>query len=42
MALGTVADVVPLDRNNRILVEQGLRRIRAGRAHGVLHSIENR
>ncbi len=32
VALGTVADVVPLDRNNRILVEQGIRRIRAGRA----------
>ena len=32
VALGTVADVVPLDKNNRILVEQGLRRIRAGRA----------
>jgi len=32
VALGTVADVVPLDRNNRILVEQGLRRIRAGAA----------
>lgn len=32
VALGTVADVVALDRNNRILVEQGLRRIRAGRA----------
>lgn len=31
VAVGTVADVVPLDRNNRILVEQGLRRIRAGR-----------
>ncbi|WP_133511411.1 single-stranded-DNA-specific exonuclease RecJ [Candidatus Thiosymbion oneisti] len=31
VALGTVADVVELDRNNRILVEQGLRRIRAGR-----------
>jgi len=31
VALGTVADVVPLDRNNRILVEHGLRRIRAGR-----------
>ena len=30
VALGTVADVVPLDRNNRIFVEQGLRRIRAG------------
>jgi single-stranded-DNA-specific exonuclease len=32
VALGTVADVVKLDENNRILVEQGLRRIRAGRA----------
>ncbi len=32
VALGTVADVVPLDHNNRILVEQGLRRIRAGQA----------
>ncbi len=30
VALGTVADVVPLDRNNRILVQQGLMRIRAG------------
>ena len=30
VALGTVADVVPLDSNNRILVEQGLRRIRSG------------
>lgn len=31
VALGTVADLVPLDHNNRILVDQGLRRIRAGR-----------
>ncbi|WP_227814553.1 single-stranded-DNA-specific exonuclease RecJ [Nitrogeniibacter aestuarii] len=31
VALGTVADVVPLDRNNRILVSQGLARMRAGR-----------
>lgn len=31
VALGTVADVVPFDANNRILVAQGLRRIRAGR-----------
>ncbi|HEY2145837.1 MAG TPA: DHHA1 domain-containing protein, partial [Steroidobacteraceae bacterium] len=31
VALGTVADMVPLDRNNRILVAQGLKRIRAGR-----------
>ena len=32
VALGTVADVVKLDENNRILVQQGLLRIRAGRA----------
>jgi single-stranded-DNA-specific exonuclease len=31
VALGTVADVVKLEHNNRILVEQGLKRIRAGR-----------
>jgi single-stranded-DNA-specific exonuclease len=31
VALGTVADLVPLDANNRILVSQGLARIRAGR-----------
>ncbi|MCG8425840.1 MAG: single-stranded-DNA-specific exonuclease RecJ [Chromatiales bacterium] len=31
IALGTVADVVPLDHNNRILVHQGIRRINAGR-----------
>ena len=31
VALGTVADVVPLDANNRVLVAQGLKRIRAGR-----------
>ena len=31
VALGTVADVVPLDHNNRVLVDQGLRRIRAGK-----------
>lgn len=31
VALGTVADVVPLDTNNRILVYQGLNRIRAGK-----------
>ena len=31
VALGTVADVVKLDHNNRILVKQGLARIRAGR-----------
>ena len=32
VALGTVADLVPLDRNNRILVRQGLERIRRGLA----------
>lgn len=32
VALGTVADLVRLDRNNRVLVAQGLARIRAGRA----------
>ncbi len=31
VCLGTVADVVPLDANNRILVAQGMKRIRAGR-----------
>lgn len=41
VALGTVADVVPLDRNNRILVEQGLRRIRARKAApGILALLE--
>jgi single-stranded-DNA-specific exonuclease len=42
VALGTVADVVPLDHNNRVLVEQGLRRIRSGRCRpglkALLHS----
>jgi single-stranded-DNA-specific exonuclease len=33
VALGTVADVVKLDANNRILVTQGLKRMRAGRMH---------
>lgn len=32
VALGTVADVVPLDANNRLLVEHGLKRMRAGLA----------
>lgn len=31
VALGTVADMVPLDYNNRVLVREGLRRIQAGR-----------
>ncbi len=41
VALGTVADVVPLDRNNRILVAAGLRRIRAGQCRpGILALLE--
>ena len=41
VALGTVADVVPLDANNRVLVAQGLRRIRAGRCvPGILALLE--
>ncbi len=41
VALGTIADVVPLDSNNRILVEQGIRRIRAGKARpGILALID--
>ena len=41
IALGTVADVVPLERNNRTLVHQGLARIRAGRARpGLLALLE--
>ncbi|WP_386065982.1 single-stranded-DNA-specific exonuclease RecJ [Tahibacter sp. UC22_41] len=41
VALGTVADLVPLDYNNRVLVDAGLRRIRAGQAcAGVLALIE--
>lgn len=39
VALGSVADVVPLDANNRILVHQGLARIRAGRARPGLQAI---
>lgn len=39
VALGTVADLVPLDKNNRILVEQGLKRIRAGRCRPGIKAI---
>jgi single-stranded-DNA-specific exonuclease len=39
VALGTVADVVKLDANNRRLVAQGLRRIRAGRMHAGLAAL---
>ena len=41
VALGTVADVVPLDHNNRILVSQGLKRVRAGHCSpGILALLE--
>lgn len=33
VAIGTIADMVPLDRNNRILVKEGMQRIRRGVAH---------
>jgi single-stranded-DNA-specific exonuclease len=39
VALGTVADVVALDQVNRILVYQGLQRIRTGRAHAGLMAL---
>jgi len=39
VALGTVADVVPLDRNNRVLVAQGLARIREGRMQPGLRAL---
>lgn len=39
VALGTVADVVKLDKNNRILVSQGIRRIRGGRTHAGLEAL---
>ena len=41
VALGTVADLVPLDHNNRVLVQQGLQRIRAGRCRpGIMALLE--
>lgn len=39
VALGTVADVVKLDANNRILVAQGLKRIRLGKAHAGIQAL---
>ena len=39
VALGTVADVVPLDSNNRILVAQGLKRLRSGRGNPGLRAL---
>ena len=41
VALGTVADVVRLDDNNRLLVQQGLQRMRAGRAHAGITALFN-
>jgi single-stranded-DNA-specific exonuclease len=40
VALGSVADVVPLDANNRILVHQGLERIRADARPGIKAILE--
>jgi single-stranded-DNA-specific exonuclease len=39
VALGTVADVVPLDENNRILVHQGLQRIRSDKCRPGIQAI---
>jgi single-stranded-DNA-specific exonuclease len=39
VAVGTIADLVPLDRNNRLLVAAGLRRIRAGQAHAGIRAL---
>ena len=39
VALGTIADVVSLDRNNRVLVNEGIRRIRAGRARPGINAL---
>ena len=39
VALGTIADVVPLDRNNRVMVAQGLARIREGRMQPGLRAL---
>ena len=39
VALASVADLVPLDENNRILVEQGLRRIRSGQGRPGINAL---
>lgn len=39
VALGTVADVVKLDRNNRILIQQGLNKVRCGHTHPGLKAL---
>jgi single-stranded-DNA-specific exonuclease len=41
VALGTVADVVRLDDNNRLLVQHGLQRMRSGRAHAGITALFN-
>jgi len=41
VALGTVADVVPLDKNNRVMVAQGIARIRAGKCCPGIKAIVN-
>jgi len=41
VALGTVADVVRLDDNNRLLVRRGLQRMRSGRAHAGVAALFN-
>jgi single-stranded-DNA-specific exonuclease len=41
VALGTIADVVPLDKNNRVLVSEGIRRMRAGRVRPGIHALLN-
>ena len=41
VALGTIADVVPLDRNNRILVDEGLKRIRKGKTRPGIDALIN-
>ncbi len=41
VALGTIADVVPMDKNNRILVAEGIRRIRLGRARPGIYALLN-
>ena len=41
VALGTIADVVPLDRNNRILIDEGLKRIRKGKTRPGIDALIN-
>lgn len=41
VALGTVADLVPLDRNNRILVAEGIKRVQSGNARPGITAILN-